>query len=76
MFEKHGGVMNVISNLGGGIAFLGVLSFVLHLFGRDLKAFEMVDHWGPETGFAIRIGMIVVGIIIFFLAKKMAKKKV
>jgi len=75
MFEKHGGVMNVISNLGGGIAFLGVLSLVLHLFGRDLKAFEMVDHWGAETGFAIRIMMIVIGIIVFLLAKKLANKK-
>ena len=70
MFQKQGGIWQVISNLGGGIAFLAILSFVLHFLGRDLSIFEMVDHWGYETGFLIRIGMIVIGLAVFFLARK------
>ena len=70
MFEKQGGVRQVIANIGGGIAFIAILSFILSFIGRDLRIFEVIDHWGYQTGVFIRIGMIVVGVAVFFLARK------
>jgi len=70
MSERKGGPREIIANLGGGIAFIAVLSLVLHFFGRDLKAFELFERWGPETGLAIRIGMIVIGVAIYFIFRQ------
>lgn len=70
MFENQGGVWQVVSNFGGGIAALGALSFALHLFGMEFRGLDLIDKWGPETGIAIRVGMIVIGGIIWFLAKR------
>lgn len=70
MSERKRGPREFIANLGGGIAFIGVLSIVLHFFGRDLRALELLEKWGPEAGLAIRIGMIVIGSAIYFLLRK------
>ena len=31
---------------------------------------QWVDNWGPEVGWGIRIGMAVVGAILFFIGSK------
>lgn len=70
MSDNQGGIWQMVSNVGGGVAFVGALSFVLHFVGMEFRGLDLIDQWGRETGIAIRIGMIVIGGAIWFLAKK------
>ena len=70
MSENNGGFWQMVSNIGGGIAFLGALSFGLHFLNMEIRGLDLIDTWGYETGAAIRVGMIVIGGLIWFLAKR------
>jgi hypothetical protein len=41
----------------------------------EFRLLGWVDNWGPVVGTCIRIGLIVVGAIIWFLGKQQAGKK-
>lgn len=49
---------------GAGLIAFGILSFVLRHFGREFIILMWIDYWGPKTGTAIRIGMIVLGVVL------------
>lgn len=53
--------------IGGFLVLMGVGSFVLHLIGMEFVLVAWVDMWGPAIGTGIRIGMIVVGAVLWFL---------
>jgi hypothetical protein len=43
----------------------GLGSILLNLIHVEFLLMMWVDMWGPETGWAIRIGMIVVGTLLW-----------
>lgn len=53
--------------IGTYLSLAGVISCVLLLMDRNLSILMWIDNWGQTTGWAIRIGFIVVGIIMFFM---------
>ena len=58
-----------MQGFGGLLVLLGAGSFVLHFINMEFTLVSWVDNWGPAVGNAIRIGMIVVGAIVWFLGR-------
>jgi len=57
--------------MGGLAKFLvifGIGSAVLHLLHRELVILFWIDTWGETVGWAIRIGMIAVGVVLWVLS--------
>jgi hypothetical protein len=50
-----------VKSIGGLLVFFGVGSMVLNFLEREFSILAWIDAWGPEAGWAIRIGMTVVG---------------
>ena len=63
-----------MQNLGGLLVFLGAGSFVLAYLNMEFIVISWVDNWGTGIGNGIRIAMIVVGAIIWFMGKQQAAK--
>jgi hypothetical protein len=64
-----------MQGIGGFLVLMGAGSFVLHFMDMEFRLLGWVDNWGPGVGNAIRVGMIVVGGIIWFLGKSDAAKE-
>ena len=64
-----------MQGIGGFLVLLGAGSFVLHFMDMEFRLLSWVDNWGPGVGTGIRIGMIVVGAIVWFLGKQQADKQ-
>jgi len=64
-----------MQGLGGFLVLMGAGSFVLQFMNMEFTLLSWVDNWGPVVGTCIRIGLIVVGAIVWFLAKQQAVKK-
>jgi hypothetical protein len=64
-----------MQGFGGLLVLLGAGSFVLHYINMEFILVGWVDNWGPGIGNGIRIGMIVVGGILWFLGKQQAAKQ-
>ena len=56
-----------MKTIGTYLSLAGVISCILLLLDRNLTILMWIDNWGETTGWAIRIGFIVVGLIMFFL---------
>ena len=63
-----------MQGIGGLLVLLGAGSFVLHYFNMEFTLVSWVDNWGPGVGNGIRIAMIVVGAILWFLGRQQAAK--
>jgi hypothetical protein len=63
-----------MQGIGGLLVLLGAGSFVLHYLNMEFMLVGWVDNWGFGIGNGIRIAMIVVGGIIWFLGKQSADK--
>ena len=63
-----------MQGIGGFMVLLGAGSFVLHFMDMEFKLLSWVDNWGPTAGIAIRIGLIVVGAILWFLGRQQESK--
>ena len=61
-----------MQGIGGFLVLLGAGSFVLHFMEREFLLISWVDNWGAGIGNGIRIAMIVVGAILWFLGSKQA----
>lgn len=59
-----------MKSIGMWVAIFGVGSFILNMMGREFTLLSWIDMWGPTAGTGIRIGMIVVGAVLFFLGMK------
>lgn len=55
--------------VGTYMAIAGILLIVLPFFGLTLKLLRWVDELGETAAWAIKIGLIVVGAVLFFLDK-------
>ncbi|MDV6234155.1 hypothetical protein CH379_000725 [Leptospira ellisii] len=62
-------IKDKISSFGAFMSFAGIVSSVLSFFNYNLKILMWVDNWGVSTGWAIRGGLIVGGVILYFLGK-------
>lgn len=62
-----------MKSIGGLMFLLGLGSFVLHYMNMEFKLLMWVDNWGPAVGTAIRVGLIVVGGLLWFIGNKREK---
>ena len=65
--------MERIAGIGGLLAGAGIISIILHFFDYNLRLLMWIDNWGPGVGWGIRIGLIVVGAIIFLVGRSAQK---
>lgn len=56
-----------MKSIGGLMVFLGAGSFVMNMLGREFILIAWIDNWGTTAGTAIRIGMVVVGAVVWFM---------
>ncbi|MEL7538949.1 MAG: hypothetical protein AAFZ58_13840 [Pseudomonadota bacterium] len=59
-----------MKTIGMWLAIFGGGSFLLNMIGYEFALIGWIDNWGPDVGMGIRIGMIVVGAVMFFLGMK------
>ena len=52
---------------GGFLILLGIGSFILNAYNYEFRVLTWIDTWGPNVGLAIRITLIVIGVIIAIL---------
>jgi len=58
-----------MKNIGGTMFFFGVGSIVLSFLNMEFIVLAWVDMWGPSIGWAIRIGLAVVGGALWLLGR-------
>ena len=63
-----------IQGIGGTIALAGVASIVLNFINFNLRILMWIDAWGDGVGWAIRVGLVLLGAAIYaagaFLGKE------
>jgi hypothetical protein len=64
-----------MQGIGGFLVLMGAGSFVLHFMDMEFRLLGWVDNWGAGAGNGIRIAMIVVGGILWFLGKNSEAKE-
>lgn len=55
--------------LGSLMAFLGIFAIGLEFLGRVPSVLTWIYNWGAGPAWAIKIGLIVVGGLLWFLGK-------
>lgn len=58
-----------MKSIGMYMAIAGVASVVLNFMEMNLRLLMWIDMWGEGVGWAIRIGLIVIGAVLFFMGK-------
>lgn len=61
---------NIKVKLGQGglvLAAMGIISMVLSIFNYNIRLLSWIDIWGSTAGWIIRILLILVGGVLFFL---------
>ena len=63
-----------IQGIGGTVALAGVASIVLYFINFNLRILMWIDAWGEGVGWAIRVGLVLLGAAIWaagaFLGKE------
>ena len=59
--------------LGGYLFFFGVGSIVLYFLNMEFIVLTWIDTWGESVGWAIRIGMAIVGGVLWLIARQQEK---
>lgn len=57
-----------MKTVGMYMAIAGIASIVLLFMNMNLSLLMWIDGWGETTGWAIRIGLVVVGAALFFMS--------
>ena len=63
-----------MQGIGGLLVLLGAGSFLLPYFGLQFILVSWIDNWGIGVGNGIRIAMIVVGVILWFMGRQQPAK--
>jgi hypothetical protein len=63
-----------MKGLGSLLFIFGVASAVFAIAGREVRLLLWINTWGPEVGWAIRVGFIVAGALLW-LAGARARSK-
>jgi len=58
-----------MQKIGGYIAVFGIISTILYFLDMNLFLLVWIDNWGEGVGWAIRLGLIALGGILFFVGK-------
>ncbi len=56
-----------MKNIGGILLLFGLGSIALHFFNMEFRLLSWIENWGPEVGWAIRIGLAVLGLVLLIL---------
>lgn len=56
-----------MKSIGMYMAIAGLASIVLHFMGMNLRLLMWIDMWGETIGWVIRVGLLVVGAVLFFM---------
>jgi hypothetical protein len=56
------------------IIIIGLLSIVLHFLKMNFMFLQWIDQWGSQTGWMIRGGITLLGIVIWLIGRAMDKK--
>ena len=64
-----------MQGIGGFLVLMGAGSFVLHFMEMEFRLLGWVDNWGVGVGNGIRVAMIVVGGILWYLGKNSEAKE-
>ncbi|WP_298346203.1 hypothetical protein [uncultured Algibacter sp.] len=56
--------------IGSYMAIFGILAIVLNFFDRVPTLLMWIYSWGDTAAWAIKIGLVVVGAILFFIGNK------
>jgi hypothetical protein len=54
---------------GGFIAVVGILAIVLPYVGMNFMFLNWINNWGPGVAWGIKIGIVVVGAIMYIAGK-------
>ncbi len=60
----------LLANIGGFLAISGIISTILYLIDYEVSILNWINSGGPMLGWVIRIGLIVIGVLLFFLVGK------
>ena len=58
-----------MKRVGLYIALFGIAAIILPYFNRQLSILSWIDNWGETAAWAIKIGLIAVGVALFFMLK-------
>jgi pheromone shutdown protein TraB len=64
--NKNKGILSLVGFLLAGTGFIAI---ILSLIGAQLSFLTWIDELGRLTGFLIKIGLILLGIIIIYLTQ-------
>ena len=64
-----------LQGIGGTIALAGVASIVLAFINFNLTILMWIDAWGEGVGWAIRVGLVVLGGAIYGAAALLGKSE-
>jgi hypothetical protein len=60
----------LLANIGGFLAISGIISTILYLIDYEVSILAWIDSGGPMLAWVIRISLIVIGVLLFFLVGK------
>lgn len=63
-----------MKRIGAYVALAGILLIVLPYFNLTIMFLSRIDELGETSALAIKIGLIVIGLILFFMDKFTTKK--
>lgn len=66
---------SLLASIGGLIAIYGLASILLNFINYNLTILMWIDSWGEAIGWAIRIGLVVLGGVLFFVGGGIGGKK-
>ncbi|WP_040756473.1 hypothetical protein [Winogradskyella psychrotolerans] len=58
-----------MKRIGAYLALAGILLIVLPYFNLTIMFLSQIDELGENTALAIKIGLIIIGVILFFMDK-------
>lgn len=58
-----------MKRVGIYIALFGIAAIILPYYNRQLSILSWIDNWGETAAWAIKIGLIIVGVALFIMLK-------
>ena len=62
-----------MKRLGIYIALFGIAAIILPYYDRQLSFLTWIDNWGEMISWIIKVGLILVGVALFYLLKSKEK---
>jgi hypothetical protein len=59
-----------MKSIGTYLMIFGAASILLYFFEMNLRLLSWIDNWGVTAGWIIRIGLIVLGLVLFIMGKR------